>query len=129
MRILPAFAGNHGRAADFAGQSAALYGEWDATYIVLAAALAYAGRIEEARRAVAKLKTLLPRVSIAVVRDMVPVRDPQRLTLPHKTIGQDPLVMCCTRDVNALLCCAQIAQETNERECHREIYLVSRLTQ
>lgn len=75
------FAGNHGRAADFAGQSAALYEDWDATYIVLAAALAYAGRIDEARRAVAKLRALLPRVSIAVVRDMVPVRDAQRLAL------------------------------------------------
>lgn len=75
------FAGNHARAADFAGQSAALYEEWDATYIVLAAALAYAGRIDEARRAVVKLKTLLPGASISVVRAMVPVRDAQRLAL------------------------------------------------
>jgi len=75
------FAGNHDEAAGFAEQSAALYGEWDATFIVLAAALAYAGRIDEARRAVGRLKALLPGASISVVRDMVPVRDAKRLAL------------------------------------------------
>jgi tetratricopeptide (TPR) repeat protein len=75
------FAGNHDKAADFAAQSAALYGDWDATYCVLPAALAYAGRIEEARRAVGRLRVLFPGASIAVVRDMVPVRDAQRLAV------------------------------------------------
>jgi adenylate cyclase len=75
------FAGDHDRAADYAEQSAALYGEWDATYIVLAAALAYAGRIDEARRAIARLKLLLPGASIAVIKNMVPVRDARRLAL------------------------------------------------
>jgi TolB-like protein/class 3 adenylate cyclase/Flp pilus assembly protein TadD len=68
-------------AIDLATASAAIYGEWDATYFVLGVALAYAGRTEEARVAVAKLIGLTPGMSAATYPGMLPIRDPERRAL------------------------------------------------
>jgi adenylate cyclase len=73
--------GRYAEAAELAAKSAALYGDWDATYCVLAVALAHAGRIDEARAAAAKLVSLLPGATISGWANKLPLSDPARVAI------------------------------------------------
>jgi TolB-like protein/Tfp pilus assembly protein PilF len=78
--------GRHEEAVEFAARSAAVYSEWDATYFVLAMALAASGRSDEAHAAVSRLLELWPTVSIAHYRRMIPIRDPERLAILERNM-------------------------------------------
>ncbi|MDH5288305.1 MAG: adenylate/guanylate cyclase domain-containing protein [Betaproteobacteria bacterium] len=77
-------AGRCEEGARLATDAAALYDEWDATYYVLAAAQGHLGRLDEARASIARLVALIPGASIARYREMVPIRDPERLAFLEK---------------------------------------------
>jgi tetratricopeptide (TPR) repeat protein len=74
-----ALQGRYEEAVALAGASAALYGDWDATYGVLAFANAHLGRLDDARAAAAKLQALLPGITVTKYKDLVRFRDPARL--------------------------------------------------
>ena len=74
-----ALQGRYEEAVALAGASAALYGDWDATYGVLTFANARLGRLDEARAAAAKLQELLPGITVTKYKDLVRFRDPARL--------------------------------------------------
>ena len=73
--------GRYEEAVALAGASAALYGDWDATYCVLACANAHLGRIDDARAAAGRLLTLLPNATVSAYKDLLGFRDPARLAL------------------------------------------------
>lgn len=75
-------------AAAMAEASAALYGEWDATQMVLAASLALAGRPDDARLAVARLAQLLEGTSVSRMLGMLPIRDPERRAILEEGLAQ-----------------------------------------
>jgi len=79
-----ALQGRYAEAAALAGASAALYGDWDATYGVLTFANAYLGRLDEARAAAAKLRALLPNATVSTYGEMVGFRDPARLAIAQE---------------------------------------------
>jgi adenylate cyclase len=64
-----------------ASSSAALYGNWDATYVLLAAANAHLGRLDDARAAAGRLVSLLPNATVSGYRNLLCMRDPARLAL------------------------------------------------
>jgi adenylate cyclase len=64
-----------------ASSSAALYGNWDATYVLLAAANAHLGRLDDARAAAGRLVSLLPNATVSGYRSLLCMRDPARLAL------------------------------------------------
>ena len=68
-------------AVALAGTSAALYGDWDATYSVLVFANAHLGRLDEARAALAKLRQLLPGLTVSAYGELARFRDPARLAM------------------------------------------------
>ena len=70
--------GHWEQAAALAVESAALYADWDATFFVLAMALADGGRSEEAQRALDRLLELMPTASVSHYRRVLPVRTPER---------------------------------------------------
>jgi TolB-like protein/class 3 adenylate cyclase/Flp pilus assembly protein TadD len=76
-----ALQGRYEEAVALAGASAALYGDWDATYGVLAFANAHLGRLDDARAAAAKLQSLLPGITVTKYKDLVRFRDPARLAV------------------------------------------------
>jgi TolB-like protein/Flp pilus assembly protein TadD len=76
-----ALQGRYAEAVALAGASAALYGDWDATYGVLVFAHAHLGRLDEARAAAAKLQALLPGITVTKYKDLVRFRDPARLAV------------------------------------------------
>lgn len=76
-----ALQGRYAEAAALAGASAALYGDWDATYVVLVFANALLGRLDEAKAALAKLHELLPGLTASRYGELVRFRDPARLAL------------------------------------------------
>ncbi len=67
--------GRHAEALETANRSAALNTELDVTYWVMAPALGYLGRTEEAGRAISKLRSLAPAASISHFRQRLPFRD------------------------------------------------------
>jgi adenylate cyclase len=73
--------GRYEEAVALAGASAALYGDWDATYCVLAFANAHLGRLDDARAAIGRLLTLLPNATLSAYKDLLRFRDPARLAL------------------------------------------------
>jgi adenylate cyclase len=81
LGMVSLLSGRYGEAAELAARSAALYGEWDATYCVLCVALAHAGRIDEARAAAAKLVALLPGATISGWASKLPLSDPERVAI------------------------------------------------
>ena len=64
-----------------AGASAALYGDWDATYSVLALANAHLGRLDDARAAAGRLLVLLPNATVSAYKDFLHFRHQERLAL------------------------------------------------
>ena len=76
-----ALQGRYDEAVALAGASAALYGDWDATYGVLTFANAHLGRLDDARAAAAKLQALLPGITVTKYKDLVRFRDPSRLAV------------------------------------------------
>ncbi len=64
--------GHYDEALETANRSAAAYADLDVTYWVMSPTLAYLGRIEEAGRAVSKLRSLAPEVSISHFRQRLP---------------------------------------------------------
>jgi adenylate cyclase len=68
-------------AVALASTSAALYGDWDATYGVLAFASAQLGRLDDARAALAKLLQLLPGLTVSAYGELARFRDPARLAM------------------------------------------------
>jgi Flp pilus assembly protein TadD len=73
--------GRYEEAVALAGASAALYGDWDATYVLLAVANAHLGRLDDARAAATRLKEMLPGATVADYRDLLGFRDPARFAL------------------------------------------------
>ncbi len=81
LAMVSLLSGRYAEAAELAAKSAALYGDWDATYCVLCIALAHAGRIDEARAAAARLVALLPGATISSWASKLPLRDPEHVAL------------------------------------------------
>ena len=73
--------GRFEEAVAMAGASAALYGDWDATYSVLALANAHLGRLDDARAAARRLLELLPNATVSAYKDFLHFRHPERLVL------------------------------------------------
>ena len=73
--------GRYEEAAAVASASAALYGDWDATYCVLAFVNAHLGRLDDARAAARRLLALLPNATVSAFKDFLHFRDPARLAL------------------------------------------------
>lgn len=73
--------GQYAEAAALATVSAALYGDWDATYVVLSISNAYLGRIDDARMAADKLQMLLPKTTVSDYKSILCFRDPERLAI------------------------------------------------
>jgi tetratricopeptide (TPR) repeat protein len=76
-----ALQGRYEEAVALAGASAALYGDWDATYVLLAFANAQLGRLDDARAAARRLLVLLPNATVSSYKDLLCFRDPARLAL------------------------------------------------
>ena len=74
-----ALQGRYAEAVAFTTASAALYGEWDATYCVLSISNAYLGSLEDARAAAVRLRTLLPNMTVSGYQQILRFRDPARL--------------------------------------------------
>jgi len=74
-----ALQGRHEEAVALAGASAALYGDWDATYPVLVFANVQLGRMDEARAALANLRRLAPGLTASRYGELARFRDPARL--------------------------------------------------
>ncbi len=75
------FCGRPGEACDLAKKSARMYADWDTTYWVLIPALAQLGRTEEARSAVSKFLELSPTATVSRLRELLPLRNPEYLTM------------------------------------------------
>ena len=73
--------GRYEEAGRFAARSAAVYEDWDATYLMLGMACARSGRPDDARAAIDRLTELWPGISISHYRKVIPVRDPDRLAV------------------------------------------------
>jgi len=73
--------GRYEEAVAVAGASAALYGDWDATQLVLSVANAHLGRLDDARAAARRLLTLLPNATVSAYKDLLHFRYPERLAL------------------------------------------------
>ena len=71
-------------AVALASTSAALYGDWDATYSVLVFANAQLGRLDEARAALARLLQLLPGLTVSAYGELARFRDPARLAMVQR---------------------------------------------
>ena len=69
------------QALEMARRSAALYSDWDSTYWLLVPAYAQLDRLEEARAAVAKLRTLSPGITVSALQKLLPFRNPMSLTM------------------------------------------------
>jgi len=81
LAMAHALQGRHEEAVALAGASAALYGEWDATYPVLVFANAMLGRMDEAKAALAKMQRLIPGITLSRYGELARFRDPARLAL------------------------------------------------
>lgn len=79
LAMVHLLSGDYETSAQLAAASVAVYDQWDSTYFVQALALAGCGRIDEAKDAVSRLTEFDPSASIAQMREMVPIRDPERL--------------------------------------------------
>ena len=74
-----ALQGRYQEAVALAGASAALYGDWDATYPVLVFANAKLGRMDEMKAALANLQRLAPGLTLSRYSEFARFRDPARL--------------------------------------------------
>jgi adenylate cyclase len=72
--------GRYSDAAELARRSAATYDGWDTTYWFLAAAYGHLGQVHEANKAIAKLLSLSPGVTVSRFRKL-PIRDETRLAV------------------------------------------------
>ena len=75
------YLGHNEAALDWAARSLAVHPNFVVTYWVLIAGNAHLGRLNEARRALAALQTLVPGVSIARMRSTIHSKDPRRSDL------------------------------------------------
>jgi len=73
--------GRYEEAVAVASASAALYGDWDATYCVLAFVNAHLGRLDDARAAAGRLLALLPNATVSAYKDLLHFRYPERIAL------------------------------------------------
>ena len=71
--------GNYEEALKAAERSLAVNPNYPPTYWMLIAANAQLGRMDEARRWLAKFRALAPGVTIAGIRDGQPAKDPSRM--------------------------------------------------
>ena len=72
--------GRYSDAAEVARRSAAIYDGWDSTYWYLAAAYGHLGRADEANKAIAKILSLSPGVTVSRIRQL-PIPDEARLAI------------------------------------------------
>ena len=72
--------GRYDEAVACANKAIGVSGDWDTTYWVLAPALAYLGRADEATASIAKLTALSPQTASGL-RETLPFRDKERLDI------------------------------------------------
>jgi len=77
-------AGRYEEAVTRAQEAVVRYASWDATFLVLGLALAYCGRLDEARDALERAKRLLEGASLERLVTMLPFRDPERIAVFEK---------------------------------------------
>jgi adenylate cyclase len=75
------FCGRPLEAYELTKKSARMYADWDTTYWAMIPALAQLERIEEARSAVTKLLELSPSATVSGLRELLPIRNPEFLTM------------------------------------------------
>ncbi len=73
--------GRPAEAFEYSKQAESIYDGWDTTYRVMASALAYLDRLDEARIAVDKLLELAPNVTISGLRERWPLRNKETLEM------------------------------------------------
>ncbi|MFI5011008.1 MAG: adenylate/guanylate cyclase domain-containing protein [Hyphomicrobiales bacterium] len=69
------------QALELARRSAALYSDWDSTYWLLVPAYTQLDRLGEARKALAKLLTLSPGITVSALQKLLPFRNPLSLNM------------------------------------------------
>ena len=74
------FSGRYSDAAELARRSAATYDGWDTTYWYLAAAYGHLGQTDEAKKAVAKILSLSPGITVSRISQL-PIQDETRLAI------------------------------------------------
>jgi TolB-like protein/class 3 adenylate cyclase/Flp pilus assembly protein TadD len=67
------------QAIEFGRRSTGLYPDWDSTYWVMVAACAQLDRMDDARRALVKLLSLSPGLTVSAMQRALPFRDPASL--------------------------------------------------
>jgi hypothetical protein len=72
--------GRYTDAVELARHSAAIYDGWDTTYWYLAAAYGHLGQKKEASKAIKKILSLSPGVTVSRIRKL-PIRDETRLAI------------------------------------------------
>ena len=72
--------GRYSDAAELARRSAATYDGWDSTYWYLAAAYGHLGQADEAKKAVAKILSLSPGITVSRISQL-PIQDDARLAI------------------------------------------------
>jgi adenylate cyclase len=70
------FCGRPAQALEFAQRSIALYADWDSTYWTLITSYVQLGRLDEARGALPKPRSLTPGLTISLLRRSLPYRNP-----------------------------------------------------
>jgi len=78
--------GEYQDAVGLASDAVTLYPSWDATHFVLGLALAYSGRLDDARHALERASQLLEGGSLARFVTMLPIRDRDRMAVIEKGI-------------------------------------------
>ena len=78
--------GDYEEAVTRALEAVARYPSWDATFFVLGLALAYCGRLDEARESLERARQLLEGVSVERLVTMLPIRDRKRIAVIEEGI-------------------------------------------
>ena len=86
LAMVALLAGDYEEAVERASEAAALYPAWDATFFVLALALAHADRLDEARDAFARTSELLQGASLERFVTRLPIRDRARIAVIEEGI-------------------------------------------
>jgi len=87
LAMIALLSGRYEEAVGSALEAVARYPSWDATFLVLGLALAYGGRLEEAREAFERARQLLEGSSVERLVTMLPFRDRSRIAVIENGIG------------------------------------------
>jgi len=82
------FGGRPDKALELAKRSVSLYPDWDSTYWLLIPAYVQLGRLDEARKAMAKLETLSPGSTVSGFRRRLPIRNQATLEMVLEGLRQ-----------------------------------------